>query len=161
MTLAALVGGCTVGPDYHPPETPVPGAFVGPQPTGAAIDPATWWTVFGDAMLDSLIKRALRDNPDIAIAASRVKQARLQEIIARANGKPIVNADANVTHIEFSKNAGFSSLARQFSGGGSGSGSGTGGTGGAGASGAGSSGSSGGDRAAGQRHHHLCAGLRC
>ena len=137
MTLAALVSGCTVGPDYHPPEMPVPGAFVGPQPTGAAIDPATWWTVFGDATLDSLIMRALRDNPDIAIAASRVKQARLQEIISRANGKPIVNADANVTHIEFSKNAGFSSLARQFSGGGSGSGAG-------GADGAGPSGSSGG-----------------
>jgi NodT family efflux transporter outer membrane factor (OMF) lipoprotein len=121
LSSAALVG-CTVGPDYHPPETPVPPAYAGPQPAGASIDPAKWWRVFEDPTLDSLVTRALSDNPDIAIAASRVEQARLQEIVARANGRPIVNADANVTRVNFSKNAGFASLARQFGGGGGASG---------------------------------------
>ncbi len=68
-------------------------------------------------------------NPDMAIAASRVRQARLQEIAARAVGKPTVDATGNASHIEFSKNAGFASLAQLFSGG-AGSGGGTGSAGG-------------------------------
>lgn len=123
---ALLVGACTVGPDYHPPETPVPPAYGEPQAgvPGAAVDPARWWSAFGDPQLDALVERALKDNPDIAVAVSRVRQARLQEIGARAAGKPTVNAAADVNHVEFSKNAGFSSLARLFSGG-SGGGSST------------------------------------
>lgn len=135
--LLALLGafalaGCTVGPNYRPPEAAVPATFGEAQPvTGAAVDPARWWTAFGDATLTSLIERALRDNPDIAIAASRVRQARLQEISAYAVGRPTVDAVGNVTHVEFSKNAGFSSLAQLFSGGaGGGAGSGGGSSGG-------------------------------
>jgi NodT family efflux transporter outer membrane factor (OMF) lipoprotein len=131
--LAALLAtACTVGPNYHAPETVVPPAFAGPQPApaaGATIDPARWWTAFGDPVLDGLVTRALKGNPDITIAASRVRQSRLQEIAAGAVGKPTVNASGNVSHVEFSKNAGFASLARLFSGGGS-SGSGSGSTGG-------------------------------
>lgn len=133
LATALLLGACTVGPAYHEPVLPVPPAFVGPQPPGAAIDPAHWWTAFGDAELTALIERALKDNPDIATAASRVREARAQEISARAAELPTVDANANVTHVEFSKNAGLSSLARQFGGGGAsglsgtGAGSGTGG----------------------------------
>ncbi|MEO8374321.1 MAG: efflux transporter outer membrane subunit [Sphingomonas bacterium] len=120
---ALLAGACTVGPNYHPPETPVPSAYGEPQAgvPGATVDPARWWSAFGDPQLDALVERALKDNPDIAVAVSRVRQARLQEIGARAAGKPTVNAAADANHIEFSKNAGFSSLARLFSGGGGGS----------------------------------------
>ena len=132
--LAALLAtACTVGPNYHAPEMAVPATFAAPQPApapGAAIDPARWWTAFGDPVLDGLITRALKDSPDIAIAASRVRQARLQEIAAGAVDKPVVNGSGNVSHVEFSKNAGFASLARLFSGGGASSGSGSGSTGG-------------------------------
>ncbi|THD35104.1 MAG: efflux transporter outer membrane subunit [Sphingomonas sp.] len=125
------VTACTVGPNYTKPGLPVPAAFAGPAPAGQAIDPARWWEAFGDPALTGLIDRALKDNPDMATAASRVRQARLGEIQARAQYKPTVNADANVTDVRFSKNAGFSSLARAFSGGGgSGSGSGSGTAGG-------------------------------
>ncbi|WP_308814020.1 efflux transporter outer membrane subunit [Sphingomonas sp. GV3] len=137
IALAALLGGCTVGPDYTPPKAEVPNAFVGPQAAASTMDLSQWWRAFGDPRLDSLVARALKDSPDIAIAASRVRAARLQEIAARAQGLPQVNASANVTHVEFSKNAGFSSLARLF-GGQSGGGSSGGGSSGAG------SGSSGG-----------------
>ena len=113
VAVAALLAGCTVGPNYVAPEMPVPPAFVGPQATvGAAVDPARWWSAFGDPQLDGLVERALKGNPDIAIAASRVRQARLQEIVARSQGLPSVNASASPSHIEFSKNAGLSSIAR-------------------------------------------------
>ena len=126
---ATLLAGCTVGPDYHAHTLAVPPTFAEPQGTasGATIDPAHWWTAFGDATLTSLVERALKDSPDVAIAASRVRQARLQEIAAYAVGKPTVDALGNVSHVEFSKNAGFSSLASLFSGGSGGSGAPSGG----------------------------------
>ena len=130
-----MLAGCTVGPNYRPPETAAPPAFGGPQPPGAAagasaVDLARPWAAFGDPVLTGLIERAIRSNPDIEIAASRVRQARLNEILARAGGRPQVNASANATRIDFSKNAGFSSLARQFSGGGGGGAGGGASTGG-------------------------------
>lgn len=135
-----LLAGCTVGPNYRPPEASVPSAYAAPQAAVATpADLTRWWTSFGDPELTALIDRALRDSPDIRIAASRVRQARLQEIAARSQGLPQVNANANATHIEFSKNAGLASIARQFSGGGT-----TGGTTGGGTGGAGGSGSTGG-----------------
>lgn len=133
LALTGILAGCTVGPNYTAPQPAVPPAFAGSQlavPPGQAIDPARWWEAFGDPVLTGLIDRALADNPDMAAAASRVRQARLGEIQARAQYKPTVNADASVTGVRFSKNAGFSSLARAFSGGqaqGSAGGSGTGG----------------------------------
>ena len=121
--LLATATGCTVGPNYVTPDLPVPGAYAGPQaavPPGQGIDPARWWEAYDDPVLTRLIERAVRDNPDMATAASRVRQARLGEIQARAQYKPLVNADANATDVRFSKNAGLSQIARAFSGGNSG-----------------------------------------
>lgn len=148
LLASALLAGCTVGPDYHEPVMQVPAKYAQPHAVdavpGAQIDPATWWTAFGDPLLTSLVERSLKGNPSIEIAASRVRQARLQEIQARAVGKPTVAATGNVTHIEFSKNAGFASLARLFGGSGGTGGSSGGGTGGGAGTGGSGSGSSGG-----------------
>ena len=124
---ATLLAGCTVGPDYQAPTLAVPPSFAEPQGSaaGTSVDPARWWSAFGDSTLTSLVERALKDSPTVAIAASRVRQARLQEIAAYSVGRPTVDALGNVSHVEFSKNAGFSSLASLFSGG-SGNGSGGG-----------------------------------
>lgn len=120
-----LLAGCTVGPDYAPPASTVPAAFA--RPAAGAVrdeDIARWWTSYGDAQLSALIDKGLADSPDIAIAASRVRAARLQEIVARAAGKPAINAATQVSRVEFSRNAGFASLGRIFS-----QGNGTGGQG--------------------------------
>lgn len=128
------VAACTVGPSYHAPEVPVPPAYgepTAPTPalsTAQAADPATWWTQFGDAELTGLVTRALKDNPDVQVAAVRIREARLQEAIARSQGKPTVNASADANHIRFSKNAGFASIASLFGGGG-GAGGGSSGSG--------------------------------
>lgn len=131
LLATALLAGCTVGPNYRPPDAATPPAYVDPQPAAAgAVDLARPWAAFGDPVLTGLIERALKDNPDVRIAASRVRQARLQEIIARAGGKPTLTADANGTYIHFSKNAGLATLAQQFGGGGSGASGGSGSSGG-------------------------------
>jgi NodT family efflux transporter outer membrane factor (OMF) lipoprotein len=119
---SALLAGCTVGPNYKPPEMAVPPAFVEKQGPGSSVDPAHWWTAFGDPQLDALVARALKDSPNMAIAASRVKQARLGEVAARGVGLPTIGSSANASHIELSKNAGLSQIAKLFSGGSGGSG---------------------------------------
>ena len=43
-----------------------------------------WWRDFGDPALDQLVTDALANNPDIATAAARVREARAQEALARA-----------------------------------------------------------------------------
>lgn len=132
LAAALLAGACTVGPNYHARDLPVPATFAEPQAQmpGANIDPAQWWTGFGDPRLNTLVERALKNSPDMAIAASRVRQARLSEVAARGVGRPTIDATANATHIELSKNSGISSIAQLFSGGSGGSGgSGSGGGG--------------------------------
>ncbi|WP_022674383.1 efflux transporter outer membrane subunit [Novosphingopyxis baekryungensis] len=123
---------CTVGPDYAPPETALPPAFSGPvdpSTSGEPVDLAAWWKAYDDPQLSALIDRALADSPDIAIALSRVRQARLQEVAARTRGLPSLSAQAGVSHVELSKNAGLANLARAFSGGGGGGDGTTGGGG--------------------------------
>ena len=79
--LAALLTGCAVGPDYHPPQLPLPDHYVAqPQSTGAsAIDLAAWWRALQDPELDALIERAIAANPDVQIALDHVQAARTYE----------------------------------------------------------------------------------
>lgn len=79
---ATLLGGCSVGPDYTPPVTTAPHAYIG----GAAVDAmaggsadvdlVNWWRSFDDPLLASLVERALEQNLDLQQASARVGQAR-------------------------------------------------------------------------------------
>ena len=50
LSLAALLAGCTVGPDYHPPDAAMPTRFEGAAPGGSS-DVARWWRSFDDPEL--------------------------------------------------------------------------------------------------------------
>ncbi len=138
LAATLVLAGCTVGPNYQPPSLPTPPAFIEPQAAGAAGDVSQWWHGFGDPEFDRLIAAALADNPNIGIAASRIRQARLQVREARAAGLPQISAMANATSLKFSKNAGLSSLSSVFGGSAGGSG-GAGGSSGGGIGGPGAS----------------------
>lgn len=102
LAIAALVGGCTtLGPDFRAPAGPADTAFRH-APSGSAADgahlPASWWTVFGDATLDSLEARALRDNPGVVAAAQRLLQAQAQLGVVRAGQLPSVAVGAGVSN---------------------------------------------------------------
>jgi outer membrane protein, multidrug efflux system len=104
VSLVALLAGCTVGPDYHPTDASLPARFSGAAP-GASADIAQWWRSFDDPDLNSLIGQAMRDNPDVLTAASRVREARLQEIVAGAAFWPSLQANDQATHTHLSGNA--------------------------------------------------------
>lgn len=52
---------------------------------------ADWWTGLGDARLSALIDEALKDNPNLAAADARVRQAQAQAGSADANRAPTFN----------------------------------------------------------------------
>lgn len=92
---ATALSACNVGPDYRKPEAQLPATFAEARPglpAAAQSDLSKWWKVFHDPELDSLVARALAANLDLETAASRVRQAREQEIIAGAAEWPSLSA---------------------------------------------------------------------
>jgi NodT family efflux transporter outer membrane factor (OMF) lipoprotein len=82
LATAALLGGCAVGPDYIPPTTVAPPAFIGGPAVDtlaegvAEVDLVDWWRSFDDPLLARLVERALAQNLDLQQAKARVMQAR-------------------------------------------------------------------------------------
>ncbi|HET9389338.1 MAG TPA: efflux transporter outer membrane subunit [Steroidobacteraceae bacterium] len=95
-------GGCAVGPDYRTPQIAVPDRYEAvpaarneaplSPPQAAQADLSHWWRQFHDRQLDDLVQRALKSNLDLQVAASRIRQAREQEIVAGAARLPSVSA---------------------------------------------------------------------
>jgi outer membrane protein, multidrug efflux system len=98
LTLALLLSGCTLGPNYRRPAIDAPGVYRGdpqsPIASSESLGGETWWEVFQDPVLQQLIRTALQQNYDVRIAASRVLQAQAQLGITRANQFPMVSAGA-------------------------------------------------------------------
>lgn len=96
--LAALTG-CLVGPNYQPPQTPVPAGWTGSKPTQPLPAPAIgvqdlvhWWTTFNDPTLTSLVDRAIQSNLDLKLAQARIRQARAARNVTAAGLGPTANA---------------------------------------------------------------------
>lgn len=97
LMLALSLGGCVVSRvDPGVPETPLPEALPAQAATVSAL-PDPWWKVFGDATLDGLIDEALAHNPDVAVAAERVAEARAILRIANADRLPSLDIDGSAT----------------------------------------------------------------
>jgi NodT family efflux transporter outer membrane factor (OMF) lipoprotein len=76
----ALLGGCTVGPNYHAPPPPAGAAapLLGLTEAQATPSepPAQWWQLYQDPVLDDLVREAFRANTDLAVAAANLAAAR-------------------------------------------------------------------------------------
>ncbi len=106
----ALLAGCMVGPDFQPPNMPMPADWAAPavapttapttrgsSPASQAIAITQWWQTFHDAQLNSLMQRALDSNLTLAQATSRIRQARAQRGVTAAALWPTLNANASYT----------------------------------------------------------------
>ncbi len=100
--LAALLGGCAVGPDFESPAPPTVERYTpGPAPSAPAMPafddarpvPADWWTVFGSADLDALVRAALAGSPTLAQARAHLVQAQ-ELLVARRGAAELPQADA-------------------------------------------------------------------
>jgi len=115
LVLASVaLAGCTLGPDFHEPQTDNPAAWggepsdVGSVTYGGPVD-EHWWESFNDPDLSSLVDRLSRQNIDLATALERVRQAQAETDVAAAQGLPHLDAQSQYTRTRLSPN-GFISL---------------------------------------------------
>ena len=118
----ALLGGCTVGPDFDRPSPwspaswfsrSAPKARLASEPVPMPVDTA-WWAAFHDPVLTGLIDRAAASNLDVRTATSRVAQARAQRGVNGAAEYPQLNGNSSATRQRLSRNG----AASVFTGGG-------------------------------------------
>ncbi|MCC2981076.1 efflux transporter outer membrane subunit [Sphingomonas sp. IC4-52] len=98
LMAGTLLAGCTAPNPPRPEAAAVaaPVAWRTNLPAGAALE-ADWWGRFGDPALGRLVERARANNPDVAIAAARVQEARANERLARAQLFPSLDVGAGVS----------------------------------------------------------------
>ncbi len=100
--IGAVLGGCAAGPNYHEPKPDVPAAFVAAAPgsvpsvSPAVTDLAAWWRALDDQELNSLIERAIKGNPDLEIALTRLQQARTYEAGIIGSALPEIDASGGI-----------------------------------------------------------------
>ncbi len=90
LLLAGGVG-CAVGPNYAPPVLDAPDLWKLQLTQGLATGEAnlqTWWEIFDDPLLDSLVERAQDGNLDLAQAFFRIDESRARRGIARGDFFP-------------------------------------------------------------------------
>jgi NodT family efflux transporter outer membrane factor (OMF) lipoprotein len=100
FALLALLGGCTVGPNYQRPKIATPAQFRAPDPLppqeAFSLADLKWFELFHDDQLQALIKTALVQNYDLRIAVARVEEARANLGITRSNQFPQFSASGGV-----------------------------------------------------------------
>jgi NodT family efflux transporter outer membrane factor (OMF) lipoprotein len=131
--VAALVGGCAVGPNFHKPEAPSGAGFtVQPLPDATSSAPGLagdaqrfisgetvafdWWKAFDSPALDSLVDQALKANPSIPAARAALAQA--QELVYAQRGYffPTIGAQYQFERQKLSGNTGGNSPGVQGNG---------------------------------------------
>lgn len=114
ISTCACLTACMVGPDYKQPELSSPSTFAESQPgktaaplsepTNATQDISAWWQQFHDAELTRLVTEALAGNLDLQTAASRVRQAREEVIVAGAAELPSLSASGVGVNVHSNSN---------------------------------------------------------
>jgi len=104
-TCLALLAGCAVGPDYHPPKAsasaqPWTSPLLGGETNGPA-DLATWWKNFGDTNLDLLMMVAVQSNLTLRIAEAHVREARAEHDVASGSFWPSVGSSGSYSRIRY------------------------------------------------------------
>lgn len=101
LTLALMLGACTVGPDYQRPESAPSAQFK--QAAGWKIAapadtqlPSAWWELYGDAELNQLIGRLNVSNQNLAAAHAQYLQARALVSKSQASFYPTLGSGAGV-----------------------------------------------------------------
>lgn len=94
LLTSLLLAGCATEVSKAPQSLLIPPQWRN-QAGPAAAPEAQWWRAFNDPQMNQLVEQALRNNPDILTARSRVDQYRAQ--LRSAEGSNFPTLDAGVT----------------------------------------------------------------
>lgn len=105
---AAILEGCTVGPNFRPPpvQSPLLWGSVDtdvPSRTVAGDVDVQWWLSLKDPQLTSLINRLVAQNLDIKTAAERIIQNRSERQVAVSQGLPQLSEKSSYTRERISE----------------------------------------------------------
>ena len=107
--VAALSGGCDLGPAYRRPTLQVPDAFQAKADHPISVWPERdWWRGFQSSELNRLMEEAVASNFDLLAAIARVEQADAQVSVSGAPLLPTVSGTSGAT-LSRSSNIGHSS----------------------------------------------------
>ena len=80
-----MLTGCKVGPNYRRPVVTPPNTYyTDTSPQANSIADFSWWELFKDPVLQSLIQEALKNNYNVKIAAARVEEERALVGVSRS-----------------------------------------------------------------------------
>src|ERR1700744_5039162 len=102
--------GCTVGPNYQPPDVAEAPRLTSLQTAGESSRPVegeidqTWWKSFRDPTLSSLVERLAAQNLDLKTAAERGIQSVAQRQVAVSQGLPHIEGQSSSTYNRVSPN---------------------------------------------------------
>jgi NodT family efflux transporter outer membrane factor (OMF) lipoprotein len=110
LSLASLLAGCAVGPNFSPPDPNLPqrwlfGAQKPPHvaPTVEAPDP-DWWALFKDRELTALENRVAIANLDVQTATMRLAESRFQRGVTSSALLPSINSNGSYEREKASAN---------------------------------------------------------
>ena len=99
LSMALLLAGCSLAPDYQRPAPPVPQQFSLSQnqmvTSAASYQDSGWRHFFVDPQVKTLIAEALRSNRDLRMATLKVQEARAQYRVTDADRYPQLNAESS------------------------------------------------------------------
>jgi multidrug efflux system outer membrane protein len=108
--IALFAGGCTVGPDYEPPDLSprmLPDHWrttVETEMQADTTDLEMWWVTFNDSLLTDLIRRAELGNLDLQAAVGRVAEARAIRGVAKGGYWPDIVLGGAYSYQKLSEN---------------------------------------------------------
>jgi multidrug efflux system outer membrane protein len=70
------------------------------DPQSSSLADTPWWEIFKDPVLQDLIREALKNNYDVAIAAARVEEARAQAGVAKSGYFPQIGYGAGISGLK-------------------------------------------------------------
>lgn len=94
--LILLTGSCKIGKKYARPELNMPEAIEEGSLDSLTITDMDWWELYTDTVLQALIDTALKNNKDVQMAASRLKQFWAYKKMATADLYPSVNVGGTI-----------------------------------------------------------------
>ena len=100
-----LFYGCMVGKKYQSPQPAVPDNYRTAQVQTDTTALPHWWTLFNESVLNTLIEKALANNPDMLIAASRIEESRLILGNVKASFLPTFSYNINASVSDVGVNA--------------------------------------------------------
>ena len=84
LWITCALAGCSLAPDYQPPEMNIPEQFTNaPASTATPTSEETWWKAFGSEELVSLITQTQKANNNLLASRARMEQA---EALAKVAG---------------------------------------------------------------------------